>query len=132
MRANCDGRDDQFKFIDQSTSSTIGAQLEYTYPNYKDIVSYVPGCGITDLKNPTNGAEFTLTSIGSYSSIGSLARRAATATYLDTAASLLGQRRNKMPGAFALQPSTCLHLFLVHQQAAVCQVRAYRSHATSR
>lgn len=82
-----------------ATSSTIGAQVEYTYPGYKDIVSYVPGCGITDLKNPTNGAEFTLTSVATYSSIGTLARHAAKATYLDTAASLLGQRRNNYPAA---------------------------------
>jgi hypothetical protein len=63
------------------------------------MISYVPGCGMTDVRNTTNGAEFTLTSIGSYPSVGTLARRAATANYVDAAASLLGLRRNDLPGA---------------------------------
>ncbi|MBV8637652.1 MAG: hypothetical protein JO322_06160 [Candidatus Eremiobacteraeota bacterium] len=85
-----------------ATSSTVGVTVEYTYPNYDDTIAYVPGCGITDMKNPSNGAEFTLVSTASYASLGSLDRRAAQATYLDTAASLLGLRRSNLRGANVL------------------------------
>ncbi|HET9031115.1 MAG TPA: hypothetical protein VFN49_13165 [Candidatus Aquilonibacter sp.] len=90
-----------------ASSSPQGAQVTYTYPGYSESISYVPGCGITDVRNTTNGADFVLTSVGSYPAIGTLARRAATATWLDTAASLLGQRRNDLPGAHLLR---ALHL----------------------
>lgn len=86
-----------------ATSATLGVTVQYTYPNYKDSISYVPGCGITDMTNPTNGAEFTLVSTAAYAMIGSLDRRAATATYLDTAASLLGMRRSNFPAAHVVQ-----------------------------
>lgn len=87
-----------------ASASTTGAQVQYSYPGYQEVISYVPGCGITSLKNPTNGALLTLTSTASYPSVGALARRAASVTYLDTAASLLGQRRNDFAGAKLLNP----------------------------
>lgn len=73
-----------------------GATVKFTYANYSYNVSYVPGCGITDFYNNANGAEFKLISVGTYASVGQMgiARKAQTATLLDTAASLLGQRRS--------------------------------------
>ncbi|HEY5340310.1 MAG TPA: hypothetical protein VIK27_04720 [Candidatus Aquilonibacter sp.] len=78
-----------------------GAQVKYTYGNLNYTIAYVPGCGITDFLNNANGAEFKLISTQSYASIGQLARGrdVASATLLDTAASLLGQRRSVMPAA---------------------------------
>jgi hypothetical protein len=87
-----------------ASASTTGAEVQYSYPGYEEVISYVPGCGITSLKNPTNGATLTLTSTASYPSVGALARRAAEVTYFDTAASLLGQRRNDFGGAKLLNP----------------------------
>lgn len=82
-----------------------GAQVRYKYSNYDYTIAYVPGCGITDFLNNANGAEFTLVSIGTYASIGqlSVSRRAASATFIDTAASLLGLRHTTMPAAGLLQ-----------------------------
>jgi hypothetical protein len=80
---------------------TNGARIRYTYPGFDDTISFVPGCGITDLFNNGSGAEFALTSVATYASIGSLsaARRTESLTYIDTARSLLGLERSTMPGA---------------------------------
>ena len=82
-------------------TSTTGAQVRYTYGGYDYSIAYVPGCGMTDIKNNANGAELSLISVASYPSIGQLstARRAETLTLWDTAQSLLGLRRTAMPAA---------------------------------
>ncbi len=83
------------------SGTQTGAQVKYTYADLSYTIAYVPGCGITDFLNNANGAEFKLISTASYASLGQLARGrdVATATLLDTAASLLGQRRSVMPAA---------------------------------
>jgi len=71
-----------------------GAQIRFTYAGYDQTGSFVPGCGITDWKNNTNGAEFALASVGSYGTLGQLHSRVQAVTLLDTARSLLGLERN--------------------------------------
>ncbi|MBV8749524.1 MAG: hypothetical protein JO103_07405 [Candidatus Eremiobacteraeota bacterium] len=77
-----------------------GAQVRYTFQNTSYTVSYVPGCGITQVVGPS-GVPFTLTSVGSYPTIGNLsvARKVASVTLADTARSLLGLERNDFPAA---------------------------------
>lgn len=85
-------------------SPSTGASVRYQYPGYDDTISFVPGCGITDMKNNTSSAEFSLVSVADYSAIGSLdiARRIATASYLDTALMLLGLDHRSSPAAAAV------------------------------
>ena len=86
-------------------SPAPGASVRYQYPGYDDTISYVPGCGITDVKNNTSNAEFSLISVADYSAIGSLdvARRIAAASYIDTARMLLGlEHRSSPPAASVL------------------------------
>lgn len=81
--------------------AATGATVRYSYANFNYSISYVPGCGITDFVNNANGAEFKLISIGNYPAIGTLgvARKTASATLVDTAASLLGLRHLNLPAA---------------------------------
>jgi hypothetical protein len=76
-----------------------GAQVQYSYQGSNYLLSFVPGCGITQLVAPS-GATLTLTSVGTYN-IGNLAhfRKVASVTLLDTARSLLGLERNDFPAA---------------------------------
>jgi hypothetical protein len=76
-----------------------GAQVQYTYQNSSYLLSFVPGCGITQLVAPS-GATLTLTSVGTYN-IGNLAhmRKVESVTLVDTARSLLGLERNDFPAA---------------------------------
>ncbi|HTJ28552.1 MAG TPA: hypothetical protein VMA36_20530 [Candidatus Limnocylindria bacterium] len=81
-----------------------GATVSYTYPGQgTTIISYVPGCGITQVVDPSN-EKFNLVSVGTYSSIGDLstARRVQSATLADTARSLLGLERSDFPAAHLL------------------------------
>jgi hypothetical protein len=77
---------------------TTGATVNYTYSGSTYTVSFVPGCGMTQIVAPT-GAAFNLISVGSYASIGSLsnARRLESATLADTARTVLGLQRNTFP-----------------------------------
>lgn len=78
-----------------------GASVRYKYPGYDDTISYVPGCGITDILNNSTGADFKLISVATYASIGQLAiaQRIQSLTWMDTARSLLGLNRSNMPAA---------------------------------
>lgn len=80
---------------------TAGASVRYKYPGYDDTISYVPGCGITDILNNSSGADFKLISVSTYASIGQLeiAKRVQSLTWLDTARSVLGLNRSHMPAA---------------------------------
>jgi len=82
------------------TTPGTGATVQYTFQNSTYTVSYVPGCGITQVV-PPSGVAFTLTSVGSYPTIGnlSIARKVASVTLADTARSLLGLERNDFPAA---------------------------------
>jgi len=66
-------------------SPTTGATVQYSVGGSISVVSYVPGCGITDYVNDA-GTEFTLTSVASYPQVGQLdiARRAESATIMGT------------------------------------------------
>lgn len=77
-----------------------GATVQYAFAGLTYTVSYVPGCGITSYTSPS-AHTFTLVSVGQYLSIGQLSqqRSVASATMLDTAASVLGLRRTNLPGA---------------------------------
>ncbi|MBV8643545.1 MAG: hypothetical protein JO225_06480 [Candidatus Eremiobacteraeota bacterium] len=77
-----------------------GAQVRYTYQSTNYTISYVPGCGITQVVGPS-GVPFTLTSVGSYPTIGnlSIARKIQSASLVSTARSLLGLERNDFPAA---------------------------------
>lgn len=83
----------------------IGAEVEYRYTGYDDTLSFVPGCGITDVHNNLSGADFALVSTSNVPAIGQLARARQTdaATLLDTAASLLGRNREAFKAASFLQ-----------------------------
>ncbi|MGZ3516596.1 MAG: hypothetical protein ACXVAM_05410 [Vulcanimicrobiaceae bacterium] len=84
-----------------------GAQVRYTYTGgYDYSISYVPGCGITDMRNNTNGADMALVSVATYSVIGelSIARHAETASYVDAAKTLMGLERNHLGGAALVKP----------------------------
>ncbi|HEV3088433.1 MAG TPA: hypothetical protein VGX96_14555 [Candidatus Elarobacter sp.] len=78
---------------------TTGATVQYAFQGSNYQLSFVPGCGITQLIAPS-GATLTLTSVGTYN-IGNLAhmRRIQSVTYMDTARSLLGLERNDFPAA---------------------------------
>jgi hypothetical protein len=80
---------------------TAGATVQYVYSGQTYTISFVPGCGMTQVIQPNNVA-FNLISIGNYgSTIGNLseARRVQSATLLDTGKSLLGLNRMDMPMA---------------------------------
>jgi len=66
-------------------SPTKGATVQYTVGGVGGVVSFVPGCGITDYVNDA-GTEFTLSSVASYPQVGQLdiARRAESATIMGT------------------------------------------------
>ncbi|HEY0613525.1 MAG TPA: hypothetical protein VGC96_02745 [Candidatus Elarobacter sp.] len=65
-----------------------GATVQYTYLGQTYLVSYVPGCGITDYVG-NHGEHLTLASVGSYPQLGTLSkRRLDTLTVLDSARSL--------------------------------------------
>ena len=83
------------------SNTATGAQVRYQYPGYDDTIAYVPGCGITDLKNDGSGAEMMLTSVGDYSSLGSLSsvRHVARTSWLDSAFSLMGLNHRASPHA---------------------------------
>jgi hypothetical protein len=53
-------------------SSSIGATVLYSSGYFSEKMSFVPGCGITHLVDGS-GAQFVLTSIGSYPTLGELA-----------------------------------------------------------
>jgi hypothetical protein len=76
-----------------------GAKVQYSFQGSNYTVSYVPGCGITQFVSPT-GVALTLTSVGTYN-IGDLerVRKVQSATYADTARSMLGLERNDFAGA---------------------------------
>lgn len=78
-----------------------GVQIRYTYPGYDDTFSYVPGCGLTNIKNNLNGVQISLVSVGTYASLGQLAvaRRVESLTLLDTTKSLLGLGHTDARGA---------------------------------
>lgn len=83
---------------------TTGLQVRYTYTGYDNTLSYVPGCGLTQVRNNLNGVTIDLVSVGTYSSLGqlSIARRAQSATMWDTVKSLAGLGHNAAPGAVLL------------------------------
>lgn len=76
-----------------------GATVQYTFQGSTYTVSYVPGCGITQLI-PPSGTPLTLISVGSYN-LGDLgvARKMQSLTFADTARSMLGLERNDLGGA---------------------------------
>jgi len=67
-----------------------GATVQYTFGGQAWSVSYVPGCGITHFLG-NNGESFTLTSIGSYPSLGTLGdiRTIQSLTVFDNVRSML-------------------------------------------
>jgi hypothetical protein len=76
-----------------------GATVTYVFQAQTTAISYVPGCGITALT--TNGVSLTLTSVGSYPQLATLASaRLATGTLLDTARSLLNSIAHGMNWRF--------------------------------
>lgn len=88
-------------------SSALGVKVRYTYPpaSIDNTISYVPGCGLTDIVNNNNSQELALVSVGTYASIGQLSqsRRVGTATYLDTIKSALGLEHLAMPAGTRLR-----------------------------
>jgi hypothetical protein len=80
-----------------------GATVQYTYLGQAYLVSYVPGCGITDYVG-NHGEHLTLASVGTYSSLGTQsARRMSSLTILDGVQSLArviatGARWSPFPG----------------------------------
>jgi hypothetical protein len=53
-------------------TASFGATVQYTFGLESERISYVPGCGITHMVTD-NGTQITLTSIGSYPTLGQLA-----------------------------------------------------------
>jgi hypothetical protein len=56
------------------TPNATGATVSYTFGSQNEVISYVPGCGITDLITDT-GTEFALQSISSYPQLGTQSAR---------------------------------------------------------
>ncbi|MGD1066486.1 MAG: hypothetical protein ABR975_06680 [Vulcanimicrobiaceae bacterium] len=80
-----------------------GATVQYTYSTSVQVdISYVPGCGITQLAGA--GGSLTLVSTATYSAIGelSIARRVASLSPLDLLRSLLGMEHSGFRSAHLL------------------------------
>lgn len=77
-----------------------GATVSYAFNGQTQVVTYVPGCGITQYTT-TGGTVYTLASMGDYSFIGQLSslRKAASITPLTTVRTLLGLEHNDFPAA---------------------------------
>lgn len=86
------------------TPST-GATVTYVYSGSTYTVSFVPGCGMTQIVAPT-GATFNLVSVGPYPSIGTLAatRRLESVNLGDTARTILGLNHGSLPATHIFPP----------------------------
>jgi hypothetical protein len=83
------------------SGATAGVEVSYTYTGgYSNTIAYVPGCGITYVSNNNNSQSLTLISVASYS-LGDLSvgRRVQSASWMDTARTVLGLGHIEMPAA---------------------------------